>query len=167
LVLGRIILIVRYAISIVTILCSILILFFVSIPLFSVEVNELDKKKVIGMKSSVPLEFDNGNLFWWLIRDGNTLYFENSSDEKIKGYIVLGLESNPCNTTENIKFQHQNYSKSLQVLPGKISRIEIPVVINHKTTISVRVNFEENYSCFVNNGDSRNFGAKLVSWSFL
>jgi hypothetical protein len=150
----------------VIILSSILILFFVSIPLFSVEVNELDKKKVIGMKSSVPLEFDNGNLFWWLVRDENTLYFENSSDERIKGYILLELESNPCNTTEIANFFHQNYSKSLEVLPGKISKIEIPVMINHKTTISVRVNFEETYSCFVNNGDRRNFGAKLVSWSF-
>ncbi|MDP4746284.1 MAG: hypothetical protein NWR58_00400, partial [Candidatus Nanopelagicales bacterium] len=85
--LKRLSLVIRYFISVLIITSSFLILFFVSLPLFSAEVNELDKKKVIGMKPSVPLEFDKDLLFWWLIKDGNTLEFHNSSDEKIKGDI--------------------------------------------------------------------------------
>jgi hypothetical protein len=54
-------------------------------PLFDVYVNEIDKKKVIGMEPSIPLEFENDKVFWWLVKESNILVFHNSGDEKIKG----------------------------------------------------------------------------------
>lgn len=165
--LKQLVLVLRFGLALLTVLVSILILFFVSIPLFSVDVNELDKKKVIGMQPSVLLEFDEQNLFWWLIKDGNTLQFENSSDEKIRGEIILDFESNPCNYTENINFVLKNRSRTLVVEPKRISRVQIPIEIEHKSSISILVTFDNKEPCFVKNGDRRNFGAKLVRWSFV
>jgi hypothetical protein len=156
----------RYLISLSIIASSILILFFVSIPLFSIDVNELDKKKVIGMKPSVPMEFEEDAIFWWLVKEGNALEFHNSSDEKIKGNIVFVFEPNPCNSKENIEFKSDTSIRFLEVIPDKISKISFPVFIDYKSSTKINVEFTNKVSCFVNNGDSRNFGAKLISWSF-
>ena len=164
--LKRFSLVIRYFISVLIITSSFLILFFVSLPLFSAEVNELDKKKVIGMKPSVPLEFDKDLLFWWLIKDGNTLEFHNSSDEKIKGDIVLGFESNPCKFRENIELKSGNQMRILEINPDEITQISFPVEIDYKSSIKINAEFTNKEPCLVDNGDSRNFGAKLVSWSF-
>jgi hypothetical protein len=118
------------------------------------------------MKPSVPLEFDKDLLFWWLIKDGNTLEFHNSSDEKIKGDIVLEFESNPCKLVDNIELKSGNQMRNLEINPDKITQISFPVEINHKSSITINAEFTNKEPCFVDNGDSRNFGAKLVSWSF-
>lgn len=163
----QLVLVLRYSVALLTVLVSVLILIFVSFPLFNVEVNELDKKKVIGMKPSVLMEFDEQKLFWWLTKDGNTLQFENSSDEKIRGKIILELESNPCNYDENVNFIIENQSRTLGIGPNRISIIQIPVEIDHKSSISIFVTFDNKEPCFVRNGDRRNFGAKLVHWNFV
>ena len=158
--------ILRYFVSLSIIASSFLIIFFVSIPLFNIDVNELDKKKVIGMKPSVPMEFEEDAVFWWLVKEGNTLEFHNSSDEKIKGNIVFVFEPNPCNSKENLEFKSDKSIRFLEVIPDKISKISFPVLIDYKSSTKINVEFTNRASCFVNNGDSRNFGAKLISWSF-
>ena len=60
---------IKYLIASLIILSSVFIFIQVSLPLFDVNKNELDKKKVIGMIPSVPIEFDNGEIFWWLVRN--------------------------------------------------------------------------------------------------
>lgn len=145
---------------------SLLILFFVSIPLFSPNVNELNKKTVIGMNPSVPLEFDHDQRFWWLVRGKNELRFQNSSDERIKGDIVLIFEPNPCNLNENVLITHFLTFKKFVISGQSESTFIIPIEINHKSSTSIFIEFLDNRPCLVSNGDVRDFGAKLVRWSF-
>ena len=159
-------LIIKYFVTSIIILSSLLIFVFVSMPLFDVYVNEIDKKKVIGMKPSIPLEFENDKVFWWLVKDSNDLIFHNSSDEKIKGNVVLTLESNPCKNIENIRINHENHTNRYIIDSDKQTEIDIPVEISGKSSTKVTISFIDGKPCLVSNGDSRNFGAKLVFWSF-
>jgi len=159
-------LIIKYFVTSIIILSSLLIFVFVSMPLFDVYVNEIDKKKVIGMEPSIPLEFENDKVFWWLVKDSNDLIFHNSSDEKIKGNVVLTLETNPCKYNENIRINHENQINRYIIDSGKQTEIDIPVEISGKSSTKVTISFINGKPCLVSNGDNRNFGAKLVFWSF-
>jgi hypothetical protein len=157
---------IKYLISSLIILSSVFIFVQVSLPLFDVNKNDVDKKKVIGMIPSVPLEFDNGEIFWWLVRNENILEFHNSSDEKIKGNIVLNLQSNPCDYSEELEMKSENKVIKAVVSAGKTTNVVIPMEITYRSSSVISVNFTNEESCFVINGDKRNFGAKLISWNF-
>ena len=157
---------IKYLISSLIILSSVFIFVQVSLPLFDVNKNDVDKKKVIGMIPSVPLEFDNGEIFWWLVRNENILEFHNSSDEKIKGNIVLNLQSNPCDYSEELEMKSENKVIKAVVSAGKTTNVVIPMEITYRSSSVISVNFTNEESCFVKNGDKRNFGAKLISWNF-
>jgi hypothetical protein len=145
---------------------SIFIFFNVALPLYDINLNEIDKKKVIGLNASVPMEFENEIPFWWLVKDINTLTFHNDSDEEIKGKIVLGIESNPCNQTELLNMDFENQQQNFEIIPGKITKLIIPVEINGKSSKDIWIAFMSKVPCYIDNGDARNFGAKLKSWSF-
>ena len=118
------------------------------------------------MKPSIPLEFENDKVFWWLVKDSNDLIFHNSSDEKIKGNVVLTLETNPCKYSENIRINHENLANQYIIESGKNTKIYVPVEISGKSSTKVTISFIDGKPCLVSNGDNRNFGAKLVFWSF-
>lgn len=162
----RILLLLKYLVTSIIILSSLLIFVFVSLPLFDDYVNEIEKEKVIGMEPSIPLEFENDKVFWWLVKDSNDLIFHNSSDEKIKGNVVLTLETNPCKYSENIRINHENQTNRYIIDSGKQTEIDIPVEISGKSSTKVTISFIDGKPCLVSNGDNRNFGAKLVFWSF-
>ncbi|MFM1825455.1 MAG: hypothetical protein RLZZ37_90 [Actinomycetota bacterium] len=155
-----------YILSFSLILSSLLITYFVSYPLFDVEVNELNKKEVIGLKPSVPIEFVENNSFWWLVRGENKLEFHNSSDETIKGNIILTIEPNPCNALEVVSLTSEQYSNEIVIKEIDETKIVVPIEIKNKSSVPIYLDFLNKKSCYVNNGDSRDFGAKLVFWSF-
>lgn len=163
---ARILLFIKYLVTSIIICSSILIFVFVSMPLFDVYVNEIDKKKVIGMEPSIPLEFENDKVFWWLVKESNILVFHNSGDEKIKGNVILTLETNPCKYSENIRINYENQSNQYIVESGKNTEIGVPVEISGRSSTKVTISFIDDKPCFVSNGDNRNFGAKLTFWSF-
>jgi len=160
-------LITNYLISIVIIFFGLYIFFGVSLPLFPKEVNEIDKQRVIGMKSSSPMEFANGKEFWWMVREGNTLTFHNSSDEIIMGTLVLELESNPCKSKERIIAEIIEDKNQYQLDLDELARFSIPLEIKGKSERILSLNFTNNKKCILDNGDPRDFGAKLVAWSYL
>jgi hypothetical protein len=162
----KISILIKYLATTIIICSSLLIFIFVSLPLFDDYINEIDKKKVIGMEPSIPLEFENGNVFWWLVKDSNNLIFHNSGDEKIKGNIILTLESNPCKYSEKVEINYGNQTNQYLVESGKTTKIEVPVEIRSRSSQQIPVSFIDGESCFVSNGDDRNFGAKLTFWSF-
>jgi hypothetical protein len=157
----------QYLISIVVIIFGFYILFFASLPLFPKEVNEIIKQRVIGMKSSSPMEFANGKEFWWMVREGNILTFHNSSDEIIIGTLVLELESNPCKSKERIIAEIFEDKNQYQIDLNELARFSIPLEIKGKSEKSLTLNFVNNSKCLLDNGDSRDFGAKLAAWSYL
>ena len=157
----------NYLISITIIIFGFFILFYASLPLFPKQVNEIDKQRVIGMRSSSPMEFDNGKEFWWMVREGNTLTFHNSSDEIIVGFLILELASNPCSNDEIIiaKFSDNMNQQRVELRDSAI--LSIPVEFNGKSEKILNINFENEKKCLLDNGDARDFGAKLVKWSYL
>ena len=160
-------LITNYLISIVIIFFGLYIFFGVSLPLFPKEVNEIDKQRVIGMKSSSPMEFADGKEFWWMVREGNTLAFHNSSDELIIGTLVLELEPNPCNNKEKALAKIDGGKSHYDIEINDLARFSIPLEIKGKSERIVNLHFSSDKKCLLNNGDSRDFGAKLVRWSYL
>ena len=160
-------LITNYLISIVIIFFGIYIFFGVSLPLFPKEVNEIDKQRVIGMKSSSPMEFADGKEFWWMVREGNTLAFHNSSDELIIGTLILELEPNPCKNNEKVLAKIDGDNSQYDVEINDLARFSIPLEIKGKSERIVNIHFSSDKKCLLNNGDSRDFGAKLVKWSYL
>jgi hypothetical protein len=157
----------KYLVSVVVLTFGFFILFFASLPLFPKEVNEIVKQRVIGMKSSSPMEFANGKEFWWMVREGNTLTFHNSSDEIIMGTLVLELESNPCKSKERIIAEIIEDKNQYQLDLDELARFSIPLEIKGKSESILSLNFTNNKKCLLDNGDSRDFGAKLVAWSYL
>ena len=157
----------KYLVSVVVTTFGFFILFFASLPLFPKEVNEIVKQRVIGMKSSSPMEFANGKEFWWMVREGNTLTFHNSSDEIIMGTLVLELESNPCKSKERIIAEIIEDKNQYQLDLDELARFSIPLEIKGKSERILSLNFTNNKKCLLDNGDSRDFGAKLVAWSYL
>ncbi len=157
----------KYLVSVVVLTFGFFILFFASLPLFPKEVHEIVKQRVIGMKSSSPMEFANGKEFWWMVREGNTLTFHNSSDEIIMGTLVLELESNPCKSKERIIAEIIEDTKQYQLDLDELARFSIPLEIKGKSERILGLNFTNNKKCLLDNGDSRDFGAKLVAWSYL
>lgn len=160
-------LITNYLISIVIIFFGLYIFFGVSLPLFPKEVNEIDKQRVIGMKSSSPMEFADGKEFWWMVREGNTLAFHNSSDELIIGTLILELEPNPCKNNEKVLAKIDGGNSQYDVEINDLARFSIPLEIKGKSERIVNIHFSSDKKCLLNNGDSRDFGAKLVKWSYL
>lgn len=139
----------------------------VSIPLFKLSVNEINKSQVIGMIPGVPIEFDaNGANFWWLEAPGETLFFLNDSDEDINGTLKMYFEMNPCKNNNRIilKFGQNEIVKEVNDLD--ITVISLPVTIDEFDKIKIEISFENEKNCVLTNGDPRIFGAKLVSWSF-
>ncbi len=157
----------KYLVSVVVLTFGFFILFFASLPLFPKEVNEIVKQRVIGLKSSSPMEFANGKEFWWMVREGNTLTFHNSSDEIIMGTLVLELESNPCKSKERIIAEIIEDKNQYQLDLDELARFSIPFEIKGKSERILSLNFTNNKKCLLDNGDSRDFGAKLVAWSYL
>ncbi len=156
----------NYLVSILIIFSSFVTFFQVALPLFDVNVNELDKKKVIGMKTSAPLEFNGDLRFWWLIKPNNILNFTNFSDEKINGTIILELTDNPCKYKESLKIVNGSVTQKTIMNPNTLTKISIPLKIDPKSSQSIEIMFENSQKCLVKNGDERDFGAKLVNWKY-
>lgn len=113
------------------------------------------------------MEFADGKEFWWMVREGNTLTFHNSSDEIINGTLVLELESNPCKNPEIILAKFNEDKNKYQVELNEKTKFLIPLEINGKSEKNLNVNFKNDKKCLLDNGDSRDFGAKLVRWAYL
>jgi len=155
-----------YCISILIILSSFSIFSQVSLPLFDVNINESDKKKVIGMKTLVPLEFDEELEFWWLLKPETSLNFSNTSDEKINGTIILELADNPCKFEEVLKVVTDTETQKIIKIPNISTKISVPLEIRPRSSQPVEIVFENLEKCLVKNGDARDFGAKLINWKY-
>jgi hypothetical protein len=138
------------------------------IPIWSIENNEQDKKKVIGMQQSAPTEFtQEGNSFWWLENKKNYLWFTNDSDEAIRGTINLYFSQNPCGAnTDLLIYVNEIWVENFQ-LNSSISKASIKVnKLEPFSTLEVSIYPAKYTQCNLNNGDIRQLVGKLENWSF-
>ena len=138
------------------------------IPIWSIESNEQDKKKVIGMQQNVSTEFTNDERkFWWLENKRNYLWFTNDSDEAIRGIINLYLSQNPCGANTNLQiYLDEVWVEDFQ-LNRDMSKVSIKVdKLEPFSTLKVTIYPEKYTQCELNNGDLRQLVGKLENWSF-
>ena len=166
--------ILHYSSKIIVIIFSILLIGLgiftlnsVSRPLFKLSVNEINKSQVIGMLPGVPIEFDaNGDDFWWLEAPSETVFFSNDSDEDINGTLKMYFDMNPCKNNKRIVLKIGQNEIIKDVNDLNVTLISLPVTINKFSKIKTEIAFENEQDCVLATGDTRLFGAKLVSWSF-
>ena len=145
---------------------GIFVIFKVSAPLYAKEINEIDKKTVIGLKTSTKSEYDSElNPFWWVTNPKTELYFTNYSDELIVGKIILYYEENPC-LSKGVFFLKYN-KRETQINLSEENVTETYVEIPGRNRIVFELYSKGNINCKVNNGDLRNFIAKVKWWKFI
>lgn len=145
-----------------------LLLFRAVIPIWSIESNEQDKKKVIGMQQGALTEFTkDGKSFWWLENKKNYFWFTNNSDEAIRGLINLYISQNPCGTnTDFLIYVNEIWVEDFQ-LSSNISKVSIKVnKLEPFSTINVSIYPKKHTQCELNNSDIRQLVGKLENWSF-
>lgn len=116
----------------------------------------------VVLRFNLPTEYLEGEAFWWLLEGSNTINIVNFSNENHKGLIKIDLQQNPCSNFQAAKYSNQRIefdkkfnSLSLQkdflIGPYEIKSLDLEILNSEK--------------CIVDNGDQREFGAKIVSWT--
>ncbi len=154
------------SIGFLSIFLGLFIIIYVSIPLFPKSKNEVNKKQEIGMLISSPIEFSGDETFWWLIKGNNSLEFTNASDELIIGKLILKLEYNPCKQREKLKIDFLEKKKTKYYVLDNDLEIDLPIEIEARGSTQLKIDFYSNEVCLIENGDKRNFAAKLIRWQF-
>jgi len=115
----------------------------------------------VVLRFNQPTEYLEGDSFWWLLEGSNTVYIVNFSNEKHEGLINIKLRQNPCSNFQTAKFSNQviDFDK-------KDDRMIVQEVfsIGPYEKKSFELQILNSQKCMVDTGDSREFGAKLVSW---
>ena len=116
----------------------------------------------VVLRFNQPTEYLEGDAFWWLLEGSNTINIVNFSNEKHTGTIEINLQQNPCST-----FQATKYSKRIITFDetANSALVQEPFSIGPYENKSFDIHILNTEKCKVNNGDPREFGAKLVGWS--
>ena len=136
-----------------------------SYALFYLQIQERTETKIeenVVLRFNQPTEYLEGNAFWWLLEGSNTVNIVNFSNEKHKGLIKIELQQNPCSN-----FQTAKYSNKVIDFDKKLDRLFVEEVfsIDPYEKKSFELQILNGQKCRVDNGDSREFGAKLVGWT--
>jgi hypothetical protein len=115
----------------------------------------------VVLRFNQPTEYIEGNSFWWLLEGSNAISMVNFSNEMHTGLISIELTQNPCSNFQTAKFSNQviDFDK-------KDDRMIVQEVfsIGPYEKKSFELQILNSQKCMVDTGDSREFGAKLVSW---
>jgi hypothetical protein len=136
-----------------------------SYALFYLQIQERTETKIeenVVLRFNQPTEYLEGNAFWWLLEGSNTVNIVNFSNEKHKGLIKIELHQNPCSN-----FQTAKYSNKVIDFGKKSDRLFVEEVfsIDPYEKKSFELQILNGQKCRVDNGDLREFGAKLVGWT--
>jgi len=115
----------------------------------------------VVLRFNQPTEYLEGNSFWWLLEGSNIVNIVNFSNEKHEGLINIELHQNPCSN-----FKSTMYSNQVIDFDKKAGRLLVQEVFSigpyEKKSFELQV--LNSQKCMVDNGDTREFGAKLVGW---
>lgn len=137
-------------------------------PLRDSKVNELDRSSALSLRATIPTEFDaNGNPFWWVTSEEIELTFTNTIPETVKGSLVLTFSPNPCFEKKVIDISINDIeSQNIYIEESKKVKIIIPISLGPIQDQNIKLKSRDTNLCIVNNGDKRDFVARLDGWTF-
>jgi hypothetical protein len=116
----------------------------------------------VVLRFDAPTEYFDGNSYWWFTQGKNSIYLVNFSNELHQGVISLKLQQNPCG---NFKSVDINSRKVAFNMSKKTLQIKEKFVIDAYQSKSLEIDIVNTEICKVENGDLRQFGAKLSGWA--
>jgi hypothetical protein len=116
----------------------------------------------VVLRFNLPTEYLEGEAFWWLLEGSNTINIVNFSNENHKGLIKIDLQQNPCSNFQAVKYSNQiiEFDKKLDSL-----LVQEDFLIGPYEKKSLDLKILNSGKCMVDNGDPREFGAKIVGWT--
>jgi hypothetical protein len=116
----------------------------------------------VVLRFNIPTEYLQEEAFWWLLEGSNTINIVNFSNENHKGSIKIDLQQNPCSN-----FQAAKYSNQIIEFDKKQDRLSVreDFLIGPYEKKSLDLEIFNSGKCLVDNGDPREFGAKIVGWT--
>ena len=156
--------ILTYLVSTVLFAVGLFLIFQVALPLFGDKNRETKIDNQVGLKISVPMEFDNNSAaFWWLTKNLNHLEFTNYSDENFSGNLILQFSKNPCKQNTNLKIYLKENEYRFTILDDKL-KISIPFEMKNREKSVIDIDLSENQDCKIFGTDQRNFGIRFENW---
>jgi hypothetical protein len=133
--------------------------------LLKIEVTESEPKNNVALRFPTATEYVNNDPFWWLLNGSNNIRMINFSDERMKGVFSIKIYPNPCKDNSVVEVIHNNETNKSIIKPNANS---ITILADLKPYQSKDVNLRvmNSKSCFVSNGDNRDFGVLVSSWKF-
>ncbi len=116
----------------------------------------------VVLRFNQPTEYIEGDAFWWLLEGSNTINIVNFSNEKHSGTIEVNLQQNPCSTFQATRFSNRIITFDET---ANSALVQEPFSIGPYENKSFDLQILNTEKCKVNNGDPREFGAKIVGWS--
>lgn len=153
---------------------SLQFIFLVSIGLFAIVIffysffylqvqgkTETKIEENVVLRFNQPTEYLDGSAFWWMLEGSNTVTIVNFSNEEHNGLIKIELQQNPCSN-----FQTAKYSNRIIDFDKEVDRLLVQETFSigpyEKKIFEIQI--LNSQKCTVDNGDLREFGAKIVGW---
>ena len=131
-------------------------------------INEVNKKIALALESSVMTEFEpDGSPYWWITKEGVGLTYTNTTQERVVGNLALTFKPNPCLQEKSIDLISRNKTVGRLEI-GNLGKFRTNVAIDLEPyqKITITLNTLDTVLCKVDNGDERDFVAKLQGWKF-
>ena len=127
--------------------------------------NNLQEFRKIEIDLYAPLEKDsNGNEFYWIQINGDTITLTNFNWFDIEGNLSFVLEKDPCGISRNILIGLESGSAYISN-SKKSNKFNFRVRLESNSSVFINIISEPGPICKINS-DNRNFAFKLVNPTF-
>lgn len=133
------------------------------------ELNPICRSKFTGFIgdfiNTLPLEYDENKIFYWLTDQPSTLYFRNLNSEENYIELKLKLTPNPCKNEYSTEIQYEN--QIYYLITGKQSR-ELIIKLSPNVGTFQRINFvtrSSSQKCDIQ-GEKRTLVTKVTDIKF-
>ena len=154
----------RKIVGICLLILSIIVISY-SAYLLKIDVTESEPKNNVALRFPTPTEYVDNDPFWWLLNGSNNIRMINFSDERMKGIFTIQVYPNPCKDNSIIEVIHNNL-KSKSLIKTNANSIKIMADLKPYQSKDLDLRVINSKSCFVSNGDNRDFGVLVSSWKF-
>ena len=131
-------------------------------------INEADKRSALSLKASLPTEYsEDGSLFWWVTTEGIELKYTNNLNERVVGKLIINFSGNPCMQEKVLDIKTiDNETISVSVIGDETIPITLKLDLEPYEETVIKVDSKSSIICTVDNGDNREFVARMNGWTF-